>query len=780
MSPNGRANVRADLDEIRCALALLVEPGSVVELRVPKAGHAGVVSGYSDALGPLVDAAARWSGRAEGVYVTLNPCTPAVLSRAHNRVVEHAKTTTSDAEVLRRCWLLVDLDPRRPAGISSTDAEHAAALARAQEMRAWLAERGWPVPILADSGNGAHLLYRVELPNDADARALIRRVLDALALVHDDDVVAIDPGVYNAARISKVYGTLAAKGDSTPDRPHRLARILDAPAAPAVVPPERLVALADLVPVPPPPGASNGRAVDVDAALAAAGHEVTRRKPWNGGAVYELRACPFNAEHSRTAWVVVWPDGRRAAGCFHASCQGRSWPEWRAALGLDSLGNGPTLRATTPGNGAIWTRARTAGELLATGTPDVEWLDFPLVARGVLTEINAPRGTGKSIVVLARMVALARKGSRVLYLDRDNSPSSLRKRLKGLGADDVPTLRVLTRDQAPPLSDVSAWAAFPRDDFDVFVVDAWDSFAEGAGEQDSRRSTLAMAPLLDVVRRDHAPGVIMLCNVTKDGAAGRGSGTLEDRSDVVYEARDATGFSPTGHKPWWEELPPAARADWASRATRRTGHARADRIRVAFVNTKFRDENDPDPFAVEVDFTSKPWATRDVTAELVAAGDAARGAEQEQAAAVRQRAADALVAEITRRTTTVGGPPLLSKPAEALLVAQGLKRQAARELLKSGTGERWSLVPKNGRSVAVVPLVSLVPAARSDGPGNPHEQRRSGPLDSADRINTDRPNLMPLGAAKNAAILTHPIGPPDSVKLSDADPGLVRDAEWLE
>jgi len=35
--------------------------------------------------------------------------------------------------------------------------------------------------------------------------------------------------VFNPARIWKLYGTVSRKGDSIPERPHRLARILEAP-----------------------------------------------------------------------------------------------------------------------------------------------------------------------------------------------------------------------------------------------------------------------------------------------------------------------------------------------------------------------------------------------------------------------------------------------------------------------------------------------------------------------------------------------------------------------
>jgi len=108
---------------IRAALDLIVEPNAVVELRVPHSRR-GTLSGYFDDVDALVNIAADLSGRVEGVYVTLNPVDRALLARAVNRVSEYAKHTTADNNIVRRRWMLVDFDPVRPSGISSTDEEH--------------------------------------------------------------------------------------------------------------------------------------------------------------------------------------------------------------------------------------------------------------------------------------------------------------------------------------------------------------------------------------------------------------------------------------------------------------------------------------------------------------------------------------------------------------------------------------------------------------------------------------------------------------------------------
>jgi hypothetical protein len=238
----------ADPDEIRRAIELLVKLGDVHELRVLEAGRDGTVSGYFNDLNKLATAAAHWSGRAPAIYLTLNPTVHTLLARAVNRVQKHAKTSTQDTDILKRLWLLIDCDPTRPKGISSTEEEHAAALTRTRAIRDWLTSQSWPAPVLADSGNGGHLLYQIDLPNDDAAKALIERCLKALASRFDDAAAKIDQTVFNASRVSKVYGTLAAKGDSTPDRPHRIARILELPEVINVVSAELLQVLAASAP----------------------------------------------------------------------------------------------------------------------------------------------------------------------------------------------------------------------------------------------------------------------------------------------------------------------------------------------------------------------------------------------------------------------------------------------------------------------------------------------------------------------------------------------------
>ena len=327
-------NLRSDPKEIDRTLALLFAPGTVVELRIPKAGRDGVISGYFNDHDALVRELARRNNYA-GVYITLNPCNPDLLARAANRVQTHARVTTSDKDIGSRRWLLIDIDPRRPADISSTEAEHNAALEKAREIRWVLGEDNWPAPILADSGNGAHLLYRIDLPNEEASAKLVEAGLKALAARFDDAVVAIDQTVFNAARIVKAWGTVTRKGDDIPVRPHRVSRILDVPSTLEIVPVKLLEGLAAAVSAPPPPTASSRDTgprtghFDIRVFIARylqAGDPV----PYDGGWKWLLRQCPFNPDHiDGSAAVFEAPAGRPGFKCQHHSCRGKNWQDVR-------------------------------------------------------------------------------------------------------------------------------------------------------------------------------------------------------------------------------------------------------------------------------------------------------------------------------------------------------------------------------------------------------------------------------------------------------------------
>lgn len=235
-------------DTITAALKILFRPGDVFEVRIldamlPASNWSHTESGYFDYEHiECVPHSLENYKTYGGVYVTLNPVNPDLLARANNRLKPaKSRETTSDADILRRQWLLVDVDPVRPGGISATDQERSLAAKKATEISSGLTSMGFPPPLRVSSGNGAQLLYRVDISADDDG--LIQRCLQALNSCSTDDV-HIDLSVFNPARICRLPGTWNRKGDYTESRPHRIAEIVDSPDEIQIVSTELLQQLA--------------------------------------------------------------------------------------------------------------------------------------------------------------------------------------------------------------------------------------------------------------------------------------------------------------------------------------------------------------------------------------------------------------------------------------------------------------------------------------------------------------------------------------------------------
>ncbi len=239
------------LQRIADSLLLFLSPGCILELRALHVIEAHnrkphIVSGFFDAdhLHEMARHAIDLSQSAKGVYFTLNPINRDLLARRCNRVGEASNDLSMDKDVVKRRWLLIDVDPQRVAGVSATDVEKNKAQTKVLVIQEYLRDQEWPDPIVADSGNGYHLLYAIDLPTEDEG--LVKRVLHGLADQFDDEAVKVDRSVFNPARIVKLYGTQARKGDHTPDRPHRWTGIRQQPDKLEVVSLDRLKTIAGL------------------------------------------------------------------------------------------------------------------------------------------------------------------------------------------------------------------------------------------------------------------------------------------------------------------------------------------------------------------------------------------------------------------------------------------------------------------------------------------------------------------------------------------------------
>jgi hypothetical protein len=342
---------------------VLYDPADVVELRaISTNGRKRTDSGYFDAdhRDDLADYAMGLSESGAAVYTTLNAVNPQLLSRYSNRLEVNASSTTTDKDVTRRRQLLIDLDPVRPSGTSATDAQLEAARIKACEIYTYLESIGWPAPATALSGNGYHLLYAIDLPNDDASTALVKAVLLALADRFDDAHTKVDRAVFNAGRITKLYGTVANKGDHTATAPWRRSCLMDTPA-------RVVVKVAQLAMVQPPARAATPDtrpATVADTSTAGSfnledffgRHSIAYTTDLHDGRErFKLARCPFNPEHvNGEAAVFRPPSGPLGFKCQHDSCSDNHWKQVRELLDGPQQGGVNSVAAGASNVGATF------------------------------------------------------------------------------------------------------------------------------------------------------------------------------------------------------------------------------------------------------------------------------------------------------------------------------------------------------------------------------------------------------------------------------------------
>jgi len=410
---------------------LIGKPGEVFEIRGIglrgynsawqgfASGKAGIVSGYFNDPEKFTAAAnALDAAKARGVYYTANPCEPALLSRAFNRLICPSDgETTADQYIAYIRWFLVDLDAKlidgglRPKGVSASDEELVACQVKAAAVAAYLEETiGFAKGIRGFSGNGYHLLYRLpDLPNDDEHKMLIKQVMAALAGHYDPD--DIDTSVINPARIWKFYGTTARKGDSTPERPHRQSYIYpNQPQVLAEVPVTPIDVLKEMVgragaewtggpgrlpgnrttidlprPVTRRMTSKELGQLDMEKYLQAFGIEHNVKEDGNK-TMYRLEKCLFNADHGRNeAAIIVSKDsGKIIYHCKHNSCRSHTWKNARQQISGDRK-----LAEFCTGYDPNWTPRKVGGMGIVDALP-YPMTDAAALQNGIGAEVAIP------------------------------------------------------------------------------------------------------------------------------------------------------------------------------------------------------------------------------------------------------------------------------------------------------------------------------------------------------------------------------------------------------
>ena len=327
--------------EVRKAIAILQSPGDVFEVRAIGTAKKDILSGYFRDAETLLKAFDTIDMRRRNVYITLGKVKDECFARSQSECFLKSPQTSSDTEIVSYRWLFVDLDPVRTAGISSSDTELEDAKALSKVVLQYMQNLGFEKPVIAASGNGFHLLYRIDVLNDEAGRALIAKCLKVLSMLFDSDKVKIDTTNSNPSRICKLHGTLAQKGTSTPERPHRMSRILEVPEEIKTTDESVLLALASELPEEAP---RDRRPVSMiprqefNVKDFMAKHGMTYEEDSNDRAkIYKLDECPFDPSHKDgDAKIFEYSNGAIAFKCHHNSCRGYKWQDVRKKFEPDA------------------------------------------------------------------------------------------------------------------------------------------------------------------------------------------------------------------------------------------------------------------------------------------------------------------------------------------------------------------------------------------------------------------------------------------------------------
>jgi hypothetical protein len=327
-------------EELKKSMRIFMKKDSFIEVRILNT-QKGTISGYFDNVENMLSAVKQYDGK-YNIFFSMNEPVKGVESRSVNRLKEYSRNTTTDSEIAVRRWILIDLDPVRPSGISSTDDELKQSEMLSTIIKECLSNAGFPEPVTALSGNGYHLLYPIAMPNDKGSIQIIKSFLKYLDVTFSTETVKVDIANYNASRITKLYGTIACKGDNTQERPHRRSRIISVPDEIIETPinlieglvlkercEKKEMQIKNKYKTDHKENKKENEVFFLEKWLDKHKIMVAKKKETEGGMCYVLEECPWNQEHSRDkgAYVIQFDNGAIVAGCHHDCCKknGVNW-----------------------------------------------------------------------------------------------------------------------------------------------------------------------------------------------------------------------------------------------------------------------------------------------------------------------------------------------------------------------------------------------------------------------------------------------------------------------
>lgn len=444
-----------DENEIRKAISVMKGQDALFEVRIVASSKKNISGYFRDAETCINALRAVHINDNCNVYITLNGIRDECYSRQQrDRFMSNVTPTTTDSDIDLYTWFLVDIDPVRAAGTSSSEEQIVLAKKKSNEVYLFMKQTGFEEPIVGFSGNGVHLLYSVGLAVNEENRKLVKDCLAVLSLFFSDDKVSVDTANFNPARVCKLYGTLAQKGANTPERPHRMSYIVQAPEKVKQNDKALMQKLAGYLPVPDRPqgyNRFNPRDFDLDQWLDGHGLHYTKAS-YGSGTKYILEHCPFDENHTgKDACIFRMSNGAIGFHCFHNSCADKTWQDVRRLYEPDAYDRQYVREERRPnyqnpdyvvekktevrmvdGQPVFFTTEQIRlmveppEEFIKTG---VDVIDQKMrgLKKGFVTCLSGLRAAGKSSIISQLTVEAAQQGYRTALFSGELKPKNLLK-----------------------------------------------------------------------------------------------------------------------------------------------------------------------------------------------------------------------------------------------------------------------------------------------------------------------------------------------------------------
>lgn len=311
----------------------------LVEVRIVDNAYKRTYSGYFTDVNTLLNEIRKYDNC--NIYFTLNAINPACYDREqHDRIVTKPKSTTSDNDIVGRDWILIDIDTKKPSDTNSTDEEKEMAKEVVNNVFKFLRDEGFEKPVVCDSGNGFHLLYKIAMKNSNENTTICKEFLQILDMLFSNPNVEIDCSTFNSSRICKLYGTFSRKGSNTKKRPQRESKILRIPDEIKITPNEYFAKVAAMLPKPEQPSKSNyysNEKFDLEAFLNKHHIAVRNIVRTSSFTKYILDECPFNSSHrAPDSAIFEMSNGGLGFKCLHSSCSQYTWKDFRLKFEPDA------------------------------------------------------------------------------------------------------------------------------------------------------------------------------------------------------------------------------------------------------------------------------------------------------------------------------------------------------------------------------------------------------------------------------------------------------------